>query len=280
MEYGERSPRSRQTERVPTCGVVKVMVRSLWFAAVLASSPLGCSFNESPAGGSCIEGQELTCLCGDDSHGVHTCRPDGTFGRCMCTLESPGAGGTTPSPQAGAAATGAGGAAATGGASQGSAGDGDAGDSGGGMTGGGGAGAPAGNPAGSGGNPGMAGADAGSSGAAGGGRGGSAGDNSGPSPPEPGSVYTECALNEDCDTGLFCTASNSGQLAGYCTTFCDAQSGASCPEPRSGTVEASCVQFAGICALGSCQGQSCPNGMECMLLSLPFGGEMLWNCSY
>ena len=103
-----------------------------------------------------------------------------------------------------------------------------------------------------------------------------------PSVPTPGSVFSACLRNADCDQGLVCTttlASFAGtpMTVGYCATYCSWSDGTAnaCPQPATGLVKSSCYPGTGLCLLESCDRSVCPTEMECVQLETPIGGGLV-----
>jgi hypothetical protein len=263
------------------------MVRKLGLSFALAGVALGaaglsCGFDSDAVAGSCVEGQQLSCDCSGGRIGLHRCRPDSTFGPCLCSeveLDAPGSAGQDASvPDTGAAGSNpnAGGQASAG--NSGRAGAGASGSGAAGRAGNGGASGRSGH-SGSGGNGGTGGDpdDAGEGGEGGeGGEDGESGEGGAGAggPPEPGEPYSSCSDDTDCDDPLVCAIGTQNEPGtGYCTGFCNPMSGLDCPQPPSGTVKGQCLSLVNICILSNCMEDTCPEGMDCIRAGQdgPFG---------
>ena len=106
-------------------------------------------------------------------------------------------------------------------------------------------------------------------------------------PPAPGSPFSPCITNSDCDPDLMCTSTFASGFGmpiggGYCTAWCGQSMGGSndCPQPSSGKVRATC-QYGTICALDTCERSQCPDGLVCVQTELAIApGQFRYDCLF
>jgi len=104
------------------------------------------------------------------------------------------------------------------------------------------------------------------------------GDAGAPSGPEPGTVFSACSANADCNLGLVCITSlaalsGTPLTAGYCAALCNWTGAAAdpCPQPATGLVKTACQPGVNVCLLGDCERSLCPLEMHCSQIDTPLG---------